>query len=1046
MGDKVPKFGSFKPPPKEPPKEPPPRPRSPQREQRADKSRHSDRSSRHELPHRSEKKPAKEKGRSRSPTRRSKSPDQPKTYSNVFFVDRRGDPDNLKYGGINRYDIPDYRRIGYGSILGASPDVKIDRKLSTDREIYTTTADSSYSRYQRLLTGKKSVSEDEKALRVVKQKKIESELGQDFIALSAAGDQRRQREDEEYQGVDYRGITRAYTERQDPDLNYDTDSDVDKADSEVTQRNAVLMRRTVENPTDLQAWLELVEHQEAMLKLDRPSHELSYNEIMSLAKIRISIYQKAIDRIGADVHSQIMLSLGLMDEATKAWDKSKQKDKWAGLLKKYPQSVELWLKYLGFEQTNLKTFKYDDCVELFMRCLQEIQAAPEAARDGDCLHVMIRLTTMIRQSGYQELSIGIWQALVEFNAFKPISTQGNEEELVSFENFWRSETARVGEANARGWKHFHSSNFSIPTPVPALDDGQNSTDNIYDDFANREVRAMETLRYPGRVEDKLGENDCFHGIFFPDVERQVRAFRRHLSSTDVLEAFLCFCGLPPLPRAGINQPKWQHDPFLQDYLDIAPAISTGPDTFINTLSQLSNCPMRHFCVTVEHLCDGGFPDTLRITDTAFVRRVLELLAAEGDSDELIGEYLLAFELKYYPSEVHKTARRILQTRTSSLRLYNAYGLVESRRGNSTKADKTFSSALSFFNGSEPYLSIEQLMLFSGWVWEALRRGEKDKALWRLTSPGGRQDPASNEGQGIPGKTSLLRIQRALQDSKDHGLANQLYHSAILCTSLQALLVYLSGHGPDKAIAVHMNLQNWLERHKMAQSTYAELHAQAIAQFLTYYATSAPIVKPVLLRTVLEPLVIKFPNNTILLSLFAANEARFAIDGRVRHVVQKVILNSKEAGIFSWTFAIHYETLRGEIAGSTTHSIRALYKKTLYGIGAHCPALRRGLVLFELEETRKAKSKKQIKATRDYKGNRMTHLEEARARVKNAFVTGLPLPPWNKEYLMLAFTHLKSGILSDDDLMTIYQVMLENDLRLTEELNVPPTDQLEALIL
>lgn len=56
-----------------------------------------------------------------------------------FIIDLRGDPKNVEYGCLHRYTIPAYRRSGHGSVIGAPSNVKIDRKLSTDKEIVLST-------------------------------------------------------------------------------------------------------------------------------------------------------------------------------------------------------------------------------------------------------------------------------------------------------------------------------------------------------------------------------------------------------------------------------------------------------------------------------------------------------------------------------------------------------------------------------------------------------------------------------------------------------------------------------------------------------------------------------------------------------------------------------------------------------------------------------------------------------------------------------------------------------------------------------------------
>jgi hypothetical protein len=230
------------------------------------------------------------------------------------------------------------------------------------------------------------------------------------------------------------------------------------------------------------------------------------------------------------------------------------------------------------------------------------------------------------------------------------------------------------------------------------------------------------------------------------------------------------------------------------------------------------------------------------------------------------------------------------------------------------------------------------------------------------------------------------------------------------------------------------LSIWFNEHGMSLSPAAELHAQSTAQFLEYHAMNAPIVKPALLRTGLESLIARFPSNTILLSLYAANEARFSIDDRVRSVInQKVLNNGNDSNIHKWFFAIRYELAKSEIAGSTSHSIRALYKKAEEDIGANCPGLWKSHILFELRDFEKELARRpQMESGKDKRKRKEERLlEEGHRRVKETFLEGMMHLPWCKEYLMMPFMHLKK-LFTEEELRKIYNVMVEKEMRIYVE--------------
>ncbi|KAF2787946.1 DUF1740-domain-containing protein [Melanomma pulvis-pyrius CBS 109.77] len=1027
MASNIPKFTSFRPKPKAPTKIP-----TPAEPSKAPKAENSSRKS-EKLP-----KSSNEKVAGLTSDKRTQVPEKEK--QNSYIVDRKGDISILTYGSLNRYSIPAYRRYGYGYILGVPSSMRIDRDHSTDQELVLTPVTN--RRRERLLTSKHVGREDARSLRFVRSSG-DSQTAQDLDYITFSSSRKRKRDaDTESHNVDYRSIERKSesVEPSDPDTKYESGTELDDTNSTVTEKNSLLTRKTRDHPHDLEAWLDLVDHQEELMILGRSSFELNVSDKRHLADVKISIYEQALRKIGSDLDSQIKLHVGLMTEASLSWDDAKLSSKWTEVLAKFSSSLELWTRYLDFVETSFITFKYENCRAIFQRCLKALQSV-DAVLPEAYLYVMVRLTSMIQQAGYQELALAIWQALLEFNLLSPTEGVGGRAggaSLGLFEEFWDSEVARIGEPDAKGWRAFSADEDIPPVTGPQAVAPADHSDQAFDFFHKRELEHIADLRYPGRMTDEVGEDDPFHLILFSDIEEFLNVLPQDTHGLLILEAFLCFCRLPPLPRIGLHQQSWWMDPFLRHENTNTRARSEQLTSFTQSLVKFQDCPVHHFQVTIEILFDHAFSESSGPIEIAFVRRVLKLLVADSTSDEVIGEYLLALELRYFPTEAFKTAKQLLKARPTSLRIYNAYGLVESRRGNSSKADHVFGAALSMQKGATPLSTPGSLQLFNSWVWEALRRGDQTEALWRLISPRGEVAKRQEGDSENPDTTTLLRGRSILTNANERALLSQDYFSATLCTSLLAFLSYLSsGQKPESGLQIHEKLSVWFSKHTLSQSPMAELHAQSIAQFLTYHATNAPIVKPSLLRTILEPLITRFSSNTILLSLYAANEARFSVDDRVRGIMnQKVLHSEKGSSIVGWFFAIYFEMSRGEIAGSTSHSVRALFKKAEDDIGAHSPALWRRHVLFELDELRKEREKrpsnKPRKDGKKSKGNSL--LEDSVKRVKDTFFQGLTNLPWCKEYMMLAFTHLRKEVLTREEMMKVYNVMLEKELRIYVDLN------------
>ena len=148
----------------------------------------------------------------------------------------------------------------------------------------------------------------------------------------------------------------------------------------------------------------------------------------------------------------------------------------------------------------------------------------------------------------------------------------------------------------------------------------------------------------------------------------------------------------------------------------------------------------------------------------------------------------------------------------------------------------------------------------------------------------------------------------------------------------------------------------------SSSDHEYLH-QSFARLLYYHATHTQMFKPSETRSLLAETMAQFPQNTIFLSLYAWNEARFRIDDRLRSVVKELVLKgSGETGkktqgsVMPHFFAIYSELHRAVTLGSNTSTIRSTFERAVGSdSGAHCAGLWKLYFLFEFSryETKRA---------------------------------------------------------------------------------------------
>ena len=93
------------------------------------------------------------------------------------------------------------------------------------------------------------------------------------------------------------------------------------------------------------------------------------------------------------------------------------------------------------------------------------------------------------------------------------------------------------------------------------------------------------------------------------------------------------------------------------------------------------------------------------------------------------------------------------------------------------------------------------------------------------------------------------------------------------------------------------------------------------------------VAPTVLRPFLEGLITVYPNNTLFLSLYLANESSSQVFGRVHRMIEETILNSTEssATAFLWAAWAEARSGRGEFwspSSAAAERVRHVFDKAL----------------------------------------------------------------------------------------------------------------------
>ncbi|KKK25769.1 hypothetical protein ARAM_002035 [Aspergillus rambellii] len=1055
----VPRFASFKP---QPPTKLPSRERSERDERPRHHSKHQSRHrshrdgrSRSRERRRDRKEPHSRKEASRrgleheqTPISRSAVREPSEDVKDLYEVDLKGDKYNLIYGTIHRYSVPRYYRFGAGRVLGLPSNYRIDRDTAGENEIVvkpeTWRTDSSKPKGKSLFS--KLDNQPTKLLRVRPTSFVDNaDFSKDFLPLKASRS-RQPRDDLEASDTEddkygYRSIHGKLKHSEDISSGLESMSDLesggegprDDLDMEVKQRSAQLYRHIERNPTDVKAWLQLIGHQELVLRGSaKQSSSLTNAEQKSLADIKLSLYEKALKKS--------------MDQVS------------------------------HFRQTEFLNFTYSQCLTTFIECLNLNKATSDSPGKTQVqMYLFLRLTLFLRETGYAEHATALWQAIFEFTFFRPNDLDANtstDQVLSAFADFWDSEVARIGDAGAKGWKNMSTASFHPKVFEPQFNLELKS---IMPSWAACERECILNAQLPARSLDEPSD-DPYRVILASDLKEFLPLVSSADSKSELIDSFLYFCQLPPFITTHNFKTtgRWMGDGFLRNELvstsfsaltDWLPNLSTDTDPEVVSPTMFPN---QHFIPALEtYFTDpktwfSSFGAWVQATsDPACVvvrdwnRRTLRLLVEAMPQNDDLAEYAVAVEFVCNNKEAKKYAKSLLKKRPSNLRLYNSYALMEWRTGNHAAADHVWATAVSMSNTFSSDDRISNILLWHTWIWELLEARKIAHASHLLASmPQSNVDlkafhDISSQPEFSP--TVLLKIHNHLLETQESAFINGNVDIIRACTDCQAILLYLT-HSQDlsKCLEAYNASINRISSFPGSADTFKsytiELLHQSRARLIYYHLRASKLYKPSYIRTLLAESIALFPHNTIFLSLFSWNESRFRIEERVRDIIRDITTASQhhhhydddpsttptQIPITTHLFSIYTELNRPVYAGSTLHSARAAFENAIgeqpgtsspsssLGSGARSsPSLWKLYILFEL-------SRNEVN------------------RAKDVFYRAMRACPWSKEILMLAFSHLRDDVIcrrtGDNprqgekgmpfhDLCRLYNVLVEKELRI-----------------
>ncbi|OAL30897.1 hypothetical protein AYO20_08590 [Fonsecaea nubica] len=857
----------------------------------------------------------------------------PEVYESSLFVeDCKGDRQNLTYGSLDRHAIPRYRPAGQGGLLGLGPNYRIVSRSDTRLDVENIDIDSTRrSRRQSLL---EDLPEDDAAENVPSGVSNESDLRKDFLSFDSGHPRKRRRMLAELEHVLLRVDESSESDLDSEALSPSKDAFEEFKRDPAHQRHIELLRATEIRPEDVSAWLALIEYQPVLFGDAHSSRSYATPSSRTVVDLKISLYEQALSRVKGR-EGRDTLILGLMQEGKGIWDADKQASRWRTFLDD-EASFDLWRLYLNFVQTNSVKFSLETCLGIYKQCLEKAGNESSDSRDTSSIYVLLRLTLFLWHSGFTERAVGIWQALLEFNYFRPHISPSTEL-IPSFEGFWASEVARIGEEGSAGWR----SNANGEVEARCDKDFQ-VQDMDFEAWANAETELERTAGLPARALDEVNDDDPYRVLLFSDIKDFLFSPTTVKGSWLLRDAFFLFSGLSPLSSLPESR-VWERDPFIHSHLPL-PGISVESDSPANSSFGLQLRFQEVFLASQQmnsRTRGVSLSSPARLVDSSFsfVRRAISQLtepAIDEESSDLHMEYAIALEAGVDLKSAKKQTRAFLKRKADSLRLYNTYALLECRLDNFEGAEKVWSTALSMRHSLGQKEQLDSFLLWRDWAYSYMRRRQFQKAralLNRITEAQVDLSQLRTESEETTEPSTTVRIKvdhyikTHIEQSRSQNRAEQLPTLIDVLTLHRYLNADMS---LDIALQTyHASLISFTGSSTISSAVLEAIHEQRARFIYAHSVTFGRSFKPRGLVPILKDSTEMFPDNLNLLLLHHYFLQKAGLFERLRQ------LDPKEEGpndvqtgksIVRCVLELMLELNRPSYSGSTDHSIRSAFKR------------------------------------------------------------------------------------------------------------------------
>nr|VWO94247.1 Pre-mRNA-splicing factor CLF1 (crooked-neck-like protein 1) [Ganoderma boninense] len=829
----------------------------------------------------------------------------------VYFTDQKGDPLNVRFGGLHAGDVPRYRLVGGGKkVLGLNPTLSVVYRGRGGLEI------GPFGRRKVLIYPALSMS-----VRSFTTQQIPSLGDSSTRALLAAPPQRRflASSGDRYKFQEANGFipvrtakpskdVQAYREIElgkqgldsdESDLSEESASSGDESDTTpLTSSQSTLKSlegRLSANPTDIPTWLSLLSHTISTVPIT------SKNASRARADISLSVLSRAISTHPSNLRSRT-LRLKYLKAGETVWEPGKLEEEWEDAIK--VGDIEIWMAWFDW-----RVRRTPNLLETIAEDLERILRTSTVHEDEvGQLRIFWRAAIALRDAGYVERANALFQAQAELLYAIPeqLHDKPFEVQLDAMEEYWDSEVPRLGEAEASGWaawdayRHEHTLRPSkAAAAAPDMSDP-------YSKWAAAEGLADRTRAISLRSTDEDEDVDPYAVVLFSDIRPLLLCLRSSRSKDVFRHIWLAFLGVhvPGFLQSLSEHPEDNlDDRWAYSHLATEPYLAS---LFPPTTSTTRITADAHAGVLIgrERVFGSGFgpvknwgydvigpletqqpakwtmwsTQDVQGVDLPLVRAIFRQCRLEqgGSNWDVLA---VAFEAAVDVKSAVKLSKSLLAGAPESLRNWAAHARLETLRGKVKDARKVYQTVL----GSDQNRPGEGTLW---WDWARLEwlSGNDDTALQVILQA------SRVVGSGA---TAVLRTKRHFVDllaqtSDLHWKEREGWIKAaalleLLTSSVQSALTLFDAH---------------LSGMQARSSAHESLTIASLSLLYNHAMVLKNATPPALLRERAENAIDMYPNNTAILGMFLEAEKGQGIWGRVRAVLGETAADGtgKEKGV------------------------------------------------------------------------------------------------------------------------------------------------------